>query len=302
MLIYTKQDCILNNSFYFSPRKFVLKMYICAMLMKMRNFVPVVVFFALLLSSCSDYNKIVKSTDYEFKYKKALEYYEKGEFVRSSTLLKELINIVRGTSRADKVYYYYAKSEFGMKDNMLAGHYFKSLIKEFPRSEYAEESQFMVGYCFYLDSPSPRLDQGVTQNAIDALQLFINLYPQSTRVDEANRLIIELRDKLVYKSYLSGKLYYDLKNYKAAVVALTSSLKDFPDTKYREELMYMLVKAKYLLAINSVEEKKRERLSSALDEYFTFVDEYPESKFRKEVERYHETTAKLLNYKSDSNI
>lgn len=277
-------------------------MYICAMLMKMRNFTPIVVVFAMLLSSCSDYNKIVKSTDYEFKYKKALEYYEGGEFVRSSTLLKELINIVRGTSRADKVYYFYAKSQFGMKDNMMAGHYFKSLIKEFPRSEYAEESQFMVGYCFYLDSPSPRLDQQVTQNAIDALQLFINLYPKSTRVDEANRLIIEMRDKLVYKSYLSGKLYFDLDNYKAAVVALASSLKDFPDTKYREELMYMLLKSKYLLALRSVEEKKRERLSSALDEYFTFVDEYPESKYRKEVEKYYATTAKLLNYKPDSNI
>lgn len=277
-------------------------MYICAMLMKMRNFTPIAIVFVLLLSSCGDYNKIVKSTDYEFKYKKSLEYYEAGEFVRSSTLLKELLNIYRGTSRADKVYYYYAKSQFGMKDNMMAGHYFKTLVKEFPRSEYAEESQFMVGYCFYLDSPNPRLDQQVSQNAIDALQLFINLYPKSTRVEEANRLIIELRDKLVYKSYVSGKLYYDLKNYKAAVVALSSSLKDFPDTKYREELMYMLVKAKYLLAVNSVEEKKRERLSSALDEYFTFVDEFPESKFRKEVERYYSTTAKLLNYKGDSNL
>jgi outer membrane protein assembly factor BamD len=272
------------------------------MLMKMRNFAPIVIVFVLLLSSCSDYNKVVKSTDYEFKYKKALEYYENGEFVRSSTLLKELITIVRGTSKADKVYYYYAKSQFGMKDNLMAGHYFKSLLKEFPRSEFAEESQFMVGYCFYLESPTPRLDQAVSQNAIDALQSFINLYPRSARVDEATRLIIELRDKLVYKSYLSGKLYYDMNNYKAAVVALTSSLKDFPDTKYREELMYMLLKAKYYLAIRSVEEKKRERLSSALDEYFTFVDEYPESKYRKEVEKYHETTAKLLNYKPDSNI
>ena len=272
------------------------------MLMKMRNFATIAFVFLLFLSSCSDYNKIVKSTDYEFKYKKALEYYEGGEFVRSSTLLKDLINIVRGTSRADKVYYYYAKSQFGMNDYLMAGHYFKSLIKEFPRSEYAEESQFMVGYCFYLDSPSARLDQAVTQNAIDALQLFINLYPKSTRGEEANRLIIELRDKLVYKSYLSGKLYYDLNNYKAAVVALSSSLKDFPDTKYREELMYMLLKAKYLLAIRSVEEKKRERLSSALDEYYTFVDEYPESKYRKEVEKYFATTAKLLNYKPGSNI
>lgn len=277
-------------------------MYICAMLMKMRNFATIAFVFLLFLSSCSDYNKIVKSTDYEFKYKKALEYYDGGEFVRSSTLLKEMINIVRGTSRADKVYYYYAKSQFGMNDYLMAGHYFKSLIKEFPRSEYAEESQFMVGYCFYLDSPSARLDQAVTQNAIDALQLFINLYPKSTRGEEANRLIIELRDKLVYKSYLSGKLYFDLDNYKAAVVALSSSLKDFPDTKYREELMYMLLKAKYLLAIRSVEEKKRERLSSALDEYYTFVDEYPESKYRKEVEKYFATTAKLLNYKPGSNI
>ena len=277
-------------------------MYICAMVMKMRNFAPILLVFLLLLSSCGDYNKIVKSTDYEFKYKKAIEYYEDGEFVRSSTLLKDLLNIYRGTSRADKVYYYYAKSQFGMKDNMMAGHYFKTLVKEFPRSEFAEESQFMVGYCFYLDSPSPRLDQQVSQNAIDALQLFINLYPRSTRVEEANRLIIELRDKLVYKSYLSGKLYYDLKNYKAAVVALTSSLKDFPDTKYREELMFMLLQAKYFLATRSVDEKKRERLSSALDEYFTFVDEYPESKHRKDAERYYSTTAKLLDYKADSNL
>ena len=277
-------------------------MYICAMLMKMRKFTPIALVFLLLFSSCSDYNKVVKSTDFEFKYKKSLEYYEGGEYVRSSTLLKELLNVFRGTSRADKVYYYYAKSQFAMKDNLMAGHYFKTLVKEFPRSEYAEESQFMVGYCFYIDSPSPRLDQQVSQNAIDALQLFINLYPKSTRVEEANRLIIELRDKLVYKSYLSGKLYYDLKNYKAAVVALTSSLKDFPDTKYREELMFMLLKAKFLLATKSIEEKKRERLSSALDEYFTFVDEYPDSKHRKEAEKYHSTTAKLLNYKGDSNL
>jgi outer membrane protein assembly factor BamD len=275
-------------------------MYICAMLMKMRNFAAFFV-LVLLLVGCSDYSKVVKSTDYDYKYKKALEYYEKGEFVRSSTLFKELLNLYRGTSKADKVYYYYAKSLVGLSDYMMAGHYFKTLVKEFSRSEFAEESQFMVGYCGYMESPSPRLDQTVTQTAIDALQLFINLYPRSTRVDEADRLIIELRDKLVYKSYLSGKLYFDLDNYKAAVVALTSSLKEYPDTKYREELMYMLLKAKYMLAVLSVEEKKHERLSSALDEYFTFVDSYPESKYRKEAEKFHAETEKLLNLKLDTN-
>jgi outer membrane protein assembly factor BamD len=278
---------------------YVKKVYFCAMFMRMRNFGIQLVVIALFLSACGDYNKIVKSTDYEFKYKKAVEYYEEGEYVRAGTLFQELVNIYRGTSRADKIYYFYAKSMIGQKDYLMAGHYFKTLVKEFPASEYVEEAQFMVGYCAYLLSPKPRLDQSVTQEAIDALQLYINLYPFNERVEEANRLIDELRDKLVYKSYLTAKLYFDFENYKAAVVALTNSMKEHPDSKYREELMYMLLKSKYLLAVNSVSEKKEERLTNALDEYFTFVDEYPESQYKKEADKYYETTAKLLNYKEE---
>jgi outer membrane protein assembly factor BamD len=250
----------------------------------------------LLISACGEYNKILKSTDYEFKYKKAIEYYEDGEYVRAGTLFQELVNIYRGTSRADQIYYYYAKSMMGQKDYLMATHYFKSLLKEFPGSDYAEEAQFMVGYCNYLLSPKPRLDQTVTQEAIESLQLYINLYPYSDRVDEANRLIDELRSKLVYKSYLNARLYYDFGNYKAAVVALNNSLKEYPDSEYREELMYLLLKSKYLLAVNSVQDKKQERLSGTLDEYFTFVDEYPESQYRREVDRFYETVADLLNY------
>lgn len=299
MLNITKAGGFINKTFYFSVIYFSQKMYICAMFMKIRTFTIIGLLFMLIISSCGDFNKILKSTDYEFKYKKAIELYENGEYARASQLWQELVSIYRGTSRADKVYYYYAKSQFGMKDYLMAGHYFNTLKEEFPKSEYAEEAQFMVGYCFYLDSPKPRLDQAVTQKAIDALQLFINLNPRSERIEEANRLIIELRDKLVYKSYLSGKLYYDLENYKAAVVALTNSLKDFPDTRYREELMFMLLKAKYLLAVNSVEDKKEERLNSALDEYFAFKDEYPESKNLRDAEKYYKTIAKLLNYEED---
>lgn len=256
----------------------------------------------MVLSSCSDYNKIVKSTDYEFKYKKAVEYYEDGEYVKAGTLFQELVNIYRGTTRADKIYYYYAKSMIGQKDYLMAGHYFKSLVREFPTSDYTEEAQYMIGYCAYLISPKPRLDQKVTQEAIDALQLYINLYPYSERVDEANRLIDELQDKLVYKSYLSAKLYYDFENYKAAVIALNNSLGKYPDSKYREELKYMLLKSKYLLAVKSVPEKREARFSNALDEYFSFIDEYPESKHKREAGRFYETASKVLNYKEETNI
>ncbi len=265
------------------------------MFMKTRFFAIILV-LVLVVSACGDYNKILKSTDYEFKLKKAVEYYEDGEFVKAGTLFQELVNIYRGTSRADQIYYHYAKSMMGQKDYLMASHYFKSLLKEFPGSQYAEEAQFMVGYCSYLLSPKPRLDQTVTKEAIESLQLYINLYPYNERVDEANRLIDELMDKLVYKSYLNARLYYDFENYKAAVVALDNSLKEYPDSQYREELMYMLLKSKYLLAVNSVADKKQERLSSALDEYFSFVDEYPESRYKKEVDRFYETVADLLNY------
>lgn len=265
----------------------------------MRFFAVGLLVLTMLLSSCGDFNKIVKSSDYEFKYKKAVELYEAGEYVKAGTLFQELVNIYRGTTRADKIYYYYAKSMIGQKDYLMAGHYFSSLIKEFPGSDYAEEAYFMVGYCAYLQSPKARLDQAVTKEAIDALQLYINLYPFNEKVDEANRLIDELTDKIVYKSYLNARLYYDFGNYKAAVIALTNGLIKYPESKYREEIMFMLLESKYLLAMGSVQDKKDERLTSALDEYFTFVDEYPESKFRKEADRFFKVTSELLNYKEE---
>jgi outer membrane protein assembly factor BamD len=251
-----------------------------------------------LFASCGEYNKIVKSTDYEYKFKKGIEYFEAGEFARSGTLLQELITIFRGTSRADQVYFYYAKSMMGQKDYLMASQYFRTLIKEYPTSKFTEESQYMAGYCSYLMSPKVRLDQETTHTAIDALQLYINLYPFSEKVTQAQKLIDELRDKLLEKSFINAKLYFDFENYKASVIALENAIKDHPDSKYREEILYMLLKSKFLLGLNSVQDKKEQRLSDALDEYFSFTDEFPESKYRKEVDKFYDTTAKLLKYKT----
>jgi len=264
----------------------------------MKNNCILLVLNLFLLSACGEYNKVIKSTDYEFKFKKGVEYYESGEYARAGTLFQDLISVYRGTSKADQVYYYYAKSMMGQKDYLMGEQYFRTLVKEYPTSKNLEEAQYMVGYCAYLVSPKVRLDQASTRQAIDALQLYINLYPFSERVDEAHRLIDELNDKLVEKSYLNAKLYYDFENYKASVISLNNALKDFPDSKYREELMYMLLKSKFLLGIKSIEEKKEQRLSDAVDEYYSFIDEFPESKYRKEVDKYFETTSRLLNYKT----
>ncbi len=277
-------------------------MYLCKMFQMKVYKAFIIGLTAIVITSCGDYNKVLQSTDSEYKYKKAVEYYENEEHAKAVSLFADLTRIYRGTSKADDIYYYYAKSYMGQRDYISAGYYFKNLVKEYPRSEYAEESQFMVGYCYYLDSPKPRLDQTVSSEAIDALQLFINLYPMSERVEESKRLIDELKDKLVYKSYLNGKMYFDFGYYKAAVIALNNSINEYPETKYREELMFMLLESKYLLGTKSVEEKKRARLNEAFDEYYAFVDEFPESKYSKDAERMYRDLAKQLNIKTEDTI
>jgi outer membrane protein assembly factor BamD len=255
---------------------------------------------SLLLASCGDFNKIVKSTDYEYKYKKALEFYEAKNYSKANTLFQDLVYVFRGTSRGDELYYFYAKSSYEDTDYTMAGHYFKTLTEQYPRSKYAEESQFMSAMCFYKDSPSPRLDQEVTQKAIDAFTLFINLYPFSSRVEDATIRIDEMHDKMVMKSYYNAKLYFDMEYYKAANVALENSLKEYPDSKYREEIKYLMFKSKFNLGINSVAEKKRERLYAARDEYFNFVDEFPQSKYTREVKRDFKQISNQLGENDDT--
>ncbi len=268
--------------------------------MKLKYLLVVFVLLGLTGTGCSNYQKLLKSQDYERWYTEAIKYYEKEDYTRSATLLGQLVNIYRGTDKAEEINYIYANCLYGLHDFLTAGHYYREYVRNFPAGEYAEECQYMSAYCYYERSPKPRLDQTTTEEAIQEFQLFINMYPGSPRVEESTRLMDELRDKLVYKSYLNAKLYYDLgdylgNNYMSAVIAAQNSLRDFPDTKYREELSFLILESKYIQAVNSVEKKKEERIRDTLDEYYSFVNEFPEGKYRKKADRIYGDTEKMLN-------
>ncbi|MEX0981161.1 MAG: outer membrane protein assembly factor BamD [Bacteroidales bacterium] len=239
----------------------------------------------LMLAGCGEYEKILKSNDYPVKYEKAMEYYNAEEYVKSATLFDQVANIYRGTTKADTVKYYQAMSYYNQRDYILAGHYFNELATTYSNSEYLEESEFMSAYCYYKLSPRPSLDQEATFNAIGALKMYMVRYPNSSRVSECKALIAELSDKIVEKSYNSAKLYYDLGYYKSAVIALRNSLSEYPETQYREDLMYLILRSSFLLADNSVASKKRERMQSTADEYLSFKSEFPESRYTKEAEK-----------------
>jgi outer membrane protein assembly factor BamD len=259
--------------------------YLCAMFKKLRTGYLSIGLLAFSLFSCSDYQKLLTSSDYDLKYKKAFEYFDKKDYTRASTLLEELIGLYRATDKAEEISYRYAYCFFHQQDYTTAGYFFKNFVISFPSSPLAEECAFMVAYCLYEDSPNSNLDQTNTVKAINELQAFMNQHPASSRTDECNKLIDELRDKLVRKSFDSASLYFKLEDYKASITALNNSLKEFPDTQYREEMVFLILKSSYELARNSIPEKIKERYQATIESYLNFKDEFPESKHRKEADR-----------------
>ena len=245
-------------------------------------------------SSCSQFEKLRKSHDYNLKYRKAFEYYHAGDFIRAGQLFDDIVNVFRATNKTDTVSFYQAMSYFKQRNYELASHYFSRLFRENRQSPFAEESEYLAGYCFYMQSPRAELDQEYTYSAIEAFQIFLMRHPDSKFAEDARKFMGEMKDKLVDKSYLTARLYYNLGQYKASIIALNNSLDDYPETKYREELMYLLLRSSYLLAENSVPARKLERFQATVDEYYSFVGEFPTSQYSRDVQRMYDRADRFL--------
>lgn len=248
----------------------------------------------LALASCR-FNRILKSSDYELKFTKAIEYYNKGSYTQAQTLLEELIPVFKGTAKAEEVYYYYAYTHYYLGDYGLAGFHFRTFSRAFHTSVHAEECAYMNAYCYYLSSPRYSLDQTDTKNAIQEMQEFVNEYPESNRVDTCNILIDKLRGKLERKAYESAKSYYFREMWKEAMYAFSNFAKDYPESSHVEEVQFLILKSSYLLAKNSIESKKAERIEKCVENYLKFVDLHPQSPYLKEAEGIYLEVQKLKN-------
>lgn len=239
-----------------------------------------ILLISIVFTGCkSKFEKLRASTDVAKKYQEAIKLYNNKDYAKALILFDDLAQRYRGRAEAEDLSYYYAYTNYKLKDYLTARYLFKSFADTYPSSPKAEECRFLAAYCYYLDSPVYSLDQENTYKAIDALQLFINLYPNSDRVAEASKLIQDLRDKLEHKSYANAKLFLDIGDYQAAVIAFRNSEKDFPDTKYAEEMDFLIIQAQYLYAKNSLEIKQEERYKEAIQEYQRFVEKYPKSTY-----------------------
>ena len=273
----------------------------------MKKYIIIALVSGSVLTSCGEYNKVLKSTDYEYKYEAAKSYFGKGQNTKAAAILEELITILKGTDKAEESLYMLGMTYYNQGDFITASHYFSTYYNTYPRGTYTEQARFYSGKALFLDTPEPRLDQSSTYKAIQELQMFMEYFPASNRHQEAQQMIFDLQDKLVMKDYMAARLYYDLgsytgnssysttgNNYLACIVTAQNALKDYPYTKLREDISILLLRAKYDMAKESVEEKIEERMRDAIDEYYAFKNEFPESKYIKEVENIYKDAKKYV--------
>ena len=265
---------------------------------EMKKYVISLAILATLLTSCaSEFNRVYKTTDNDYKYEFAKECFARGKFTQAITLLQELVTIQKGTDNAQECLYMLAMAEYCDRDYESASETFKKYYQTYPKGIYAEQAAFYIGQSLYQSTPEPRLDQTATVNAISAYQDFLDFFPESQLKAKASSRMFELTDKLVLKEYLSAKLYYNLgdyfgncnyggSNFEACIVTSENALKTYPFTTMREQFAVLIMKSKYELARQSVEDKKIERYRDAEDECYGFINEYPESVERKTAERY----------------
>jgi len=191
------------------------------------------------------------------------------------------------------VYYYYTWSEYNLGDLILSQYHFRNYTRQFPAGKHVEECHYMSAYCYYLNSPVYSLDQTFTKNAVKEFQSFIDLYPESPRLDTCNILIDKLRMKLEKKDYEIIKQYYNLSDWKASIVATKNFIREYPSSAYNEEMYYLMIHSYYLLAINSIASKKEERLDGAIENYVKFLDLYPESSYLSRAENVYNSSKRL---------
>ena len=259
------------------------------------NILFILGFSAIVFSSCSEYQKVLKSTDLDFKYEQAVKLFEDEEYVKAFPLLDELLLLFRGTDKAEDVYYYYCKAEYEKGNLLSSAYHFKNFSSTYKDNVRAEECAYLAVYCHFLLSPKYSLDQTNTYKALDEVKIFFDRYPNSTYTSSCNDLKTKLSDKLEKKSFENAKLYYTTQNYKAAIHAFNLALQEHQSSIFKEEILFLQLKSYFFLAQNSVEEKKDKRIKDTSIAFNQFKNTHPESEYLQESKRVFKQVKLLRN-------
>jgi outer membrane protein assembly factor BamD len=242
-------------------------------------------FIAFVSISCSEYQKALKSDDVAVKNEAANKLYEAGKYEKAIRLYEQIAPAFKGKPNAERMFYFYTMSLYKSKQYYLAGYQFENFVATYTKSEKREECAFYGAECFYRLSPSYSLDQTDTNKALDKMQRFIDIYPNSSFLPQANVYVKELREKLEKKAFEVAKQYNTISDFKGALKALENFLADYPGTPYKEQALYYRFDSAYKLAINSIESKKLERLSYAKGTYTNLIKHNVNTEYKEKADK-----------------
>ena len=242
-------------------------------------------FIAFLLISCSEYQKALKSDDVAIKNEAANKMYEAGKYVKAIRLYEQIAPAYKGKPNAERMFYFYSMSLYKSKQYYLAGYQLENFVASYPKSEKREEAAFFAAECFYKLSPEYSLDQTDTNKALDKMQRFIDIYPESQFLPQANVYVKELREKQEKKAYEIAKQYNSIADYKGALKALENFIADYPGTPFKEKALFYRLDSAYKLATNSVDYKKQERLTYAKTAHNNLVKFNSNTEYKEEADK-----------------
>lgn len=246
---------------------------------------------SLLVASCSEYQKVLKDTDINRKYELAERLYQEGSYKKANRLLEQIAPQFVGKPQGERVMFFLADSYFQKGDYNFAGYQFERFLKSYPKSDKAPEAAFLGAKSYYMLSPRYSLDQTDTDKALSKLQVFINAYPESEFMEEANAMAQELTRKKQKKAFEIARQfvklgkYYTLDYNISAIAALDNFISDHPGSIYREEAYFLKLRAASTLAENSTPSKKKERLDNAVAAYDAFMRYYAESEYAEDARK-----------------
>lgn len=258
-----------------------------------------ILFISILFISCSDFQKTLKSEDTAAKFEMATELYEAENWKKSFRLLDQILQKYRGKPQAEKITFMHAMCSYQLGDYYISSYHFDKFRDSYPQSEKAEEAAFLAAKGYYFNSPVYSKEQKETVEAIEKLQMFVNSYPSSQYLSEANALVKELDFKLEKKAFEIAKQYNIIGgytgDYNASIESFNNFLLEFPGASLREDAYYYRFDSAYKLAIRSVEYLKEKRLKDAIGYYNALAKAYPNSEFMEEANVHHEELQQELN-------
>jgi outer membrane protein assembly factor BamD len=234
--------------------------------------VLLMIFAGTILSSCGGY-KVRPDMTAEDRLALALRMFKNKDYQEGQTQFKILTLNYPGAPFVDQAQFYLGECHYELKEYIIASDEYKRLQRLYPKSVYLDDAQYKIAMSDFKLSPKPPLDQKHTVLALENFQRFVEDFPNSDLVPEAEEKLKTCRIKLAEKDFNAAELYRKLDDSYAALVYYNSVLERYYDTKFAHDALFW--KGESLYNLN--------RKDEALVAFNELLAKYPKSKYREKI-------------------